>query len=528
MKPRWYQKEAVQSIFNYFMVNSGNPILAMPTGSGKSHVIAAFIQQVLSFYSGQRIMMLTHVKELIDQNLDKLLTVWPTAPVGVYSAGLNRREHLNPLTFAGIASVAKKAELFGKQDLLLIDECHLVSSRSNTMYIKFINDLKKVNPKLKVIGLTATQYRLGQGLLTDGKIFTDICYDITSRGAFTRLVEEGFMSPLVTKRTTMELDVSNVPIRAGEYVLKDLQESVNKVQITQAALEETIALGHDRKKWLIFTTGIDHAEDTAELLNRMGIKAAAVHSKLKPRERDDIIMKFKDGYYRAVTNNNVMTTGIDIPEIDLIGYLRPTVSTGLWVQSLGRGTRPAPGKKNCLVLDFAGNTRRLGPIDDPVIPKKKGEGGNGIAPVKVCEKCSFYNHASVRFCVECGHEFHQNIKIQTRASTQAVMGIVEPKIELFPVDSVVYNKHSKPGKPDSVKVTYHCGLRFFNEWVCLEHPGYAGMKAKEWWGAASRGIPPETTEAALNEVGLLQVPDAVRVWINKKYPEVMGRVYGST
>lgn len=533
-KLRWYQEEAVASIYKYFTDNNGNPIVALPTGTGKSIVIADFIKKALTYYPNQRIMMLTHVKELIEQNFDKLLRLWPTAPAGIYSAGLKRKENANPITFAGIASVAKKPKLFGRQDLLIVDECHLVSHRANTMYLNFINALKELNPYLKVIGLTATQYRLGQGLLTDGGLFTDTCYDLTSRESFARLVKENFIAPLITKRTNAELDVSHVKINGGDFVLKQLQESVNKTNITRAALEEVLALGKNRKSWLIFTTGIQHAEDTARMLNTTGIKTAAIHSKINNSKRDDIINGFKNGVYQAVTNNNVLSTGFDHPEIDLIAVLRPTISTGLWVQLLGRGTRPAPGKDNCLVLDFAGNTRRLGPIDDPVIPKKKRGELSGTAPVKVCEQCSFYNHTSVRFCVNCGYEFHRESKLKTSASTQAVMGAIlpapkkkEPKIVIFSVDSVIYAKHSKSGKPDSLKITYHCGLRVFNEWVCLEHPGYAGRKASEWWNSISKNPPPKTVEDALQEVERLRVPNAIKVWVNKKYPEVMGRVYGS-
>lgn len=522
--PRWYQEEAVQAIFNYFMENSGNPILALPTGTGKSIIIGEFVKRVFKCYSGQRLMMLTHVKELISQNFQKLLNIWPTSPAGIYSAGLNRRDYMFPITFAGIASVFKKAELFGRQDLIMIDECHLVSSKSDTMYTKFINDLKTINPRLKVIGLTATQYRLGQGLLTEGKIFTDTCYDLTDRASFKRLVQENFLAPLITKRTNIELDVSNVAIHGGEFVLKDLQTAVNKNTITAAALQEVLALSNDRNKWLIFTTGIEHSEDTAKMLESMGIKTRAVHSKITSRERKQYINEFKRGDVCALTNNNVLTTGFDFPDVDLIVVLRPTMSTALWVQLLGRGTRPFPGKENCLVLDFAGNTRRLGPIDDPVIPKKKGK-GSGIAPVKVCEKCMVYNHASARFCIACGYEFHFKVKIKATASIAPVMGVKKPVVELFAVDRVVYNRHKKPGRPDSIKITYYCGLRRFDEWLCLEHPGYAGRKAREWWLIVAKTTPPQTVDEALQNIDLLRVPDGIRVRVDTKYPEVLSRLY---
>jgi len=166
IEARSYQVEAVASIWEYFLKNKGNPVVAMPTGTGKSIVIAMFLKSVYDSYPGQRIMILTHVKELIVQNYEKLKSLWPFAPAGVYSAGLNKRDMFSPITFGGIGSVAKKAPLFGRVDLVLIDEAHLVSPNQATMYQKFIDDLKKKNPSLKVIGLTAPPWTVPYTQLT--------------------------------------------------------------------------------------------------------------------------------------------------------------------------------------------------------------------------------------------------------------------------------------------------------------------------------------------------------------------------
>ena len=328
--PRYYQTEAKQAIFNYFVHSNGNPVVALPTGTGKSIIIADFIEEVYKHYPTQRIMMLTHVKELIEQNFDKLVDMWPTAPAGIYSAGLGRREAYSKITFAGIASVGRCAEKFGHQDLIIIDECHLVSPNSNTMYRKFIAALKKINPNLKVIGLSATAYRLGLGAITDGGLFTDICYDLTTLDAFNRLVAEGYISPLIPKRTKTELDISEVHIRGGELIQSELQAAVDRTEITKAALEEVLVQGTNRKSWLIFATGIEHAAHIAIMLNESGIPTVAIHSKMEG-DREQALKDFKSGKYRCAVNNNVLTTGFDHPAIDLIGMLRPTTSPGLWV-----------------------------------------------------------------------------------------------------------------------------------------------------------------------------------------------------
>jgi DNA repair protein RadD len=535
--PRPYQEYAIQSIFDYFNGGgTGNPVIVAPTGTGKALILAEFIKRTLMSWPDQRIMMLTHVKELIAQNMQTLLRQWPAAPAGTYSAGLKRKEHNQQITFAGIASVAKKPELFGCQDIITIDECHLVSEKADAMYSAFLNALKEVNPHIKVVGLTATPYRLKNGHLTEGTIFTDVCCDMTTPEAYCYFVENGYMAALITKRTNMEIDTSNVPIRGGDFAKKQLQEAVNKTELTRAAVEEMIELGKNRHSWIVFATGIDHAENIARMLNRRGIKSTAIHSKLKPAERDERINDFKSGVYRAVVNMGIMTTGFDHPPIDMVGFLRPTQSTSLWLQALGRATRPFdgdgifPAKENALVLDFAGNTRRLGPIDDPVIPKRARKGKGGTAPVKTCEKCMFYNHATAKFCCQCGHEFKMVNKLYTTSDTTAVMRLKkktkkekkkEPIIEIFSVDHAVFVRHAKIGKPVSLKVTYHCGLRQFSEWICLEHDGWPLRRARSWWGKMSATPVPMSVDEALKLTNDIDVPKAIKVDVSKKYPSIL-------
>lgn len=567
---RPYQTEAVAAIWNYFRTHSGNPLVAMPTGTGKSIVIARFLQSVFSAYPSQRVMVLTHVKELIEQNFSKLMSLWEFAPAGIYSAGLNRKEHHKSITFAGIASVAKIAPLFGRIDLVIIDEAHLVSPSEATMYQTFINALKAMNPHLKVIGLTATAWRLGHGHLTDPvvnakgdeepSLFTDVCFDITGIEAFNRLIAEGYLIPLVPKKTKTVLDVDGVHMRGGEFIEKELQTAVDKDELTEAALREAMELGHDRRKWLIFASGTEHADHIADMLNALGVPTGCVHSKREGR--DQSIKDFKAGKLRALVNNNVLTTGFDDPEIDMIIVLRPTASTVLWVQMLGRGTRPLfyrpdmghnggprfdlddvggrlaaiehSGKRNCLVLDYAQNTKRLGPINDPVIPRRKGQKG-GDAPVKLCPACDCYVHASLRFCnglneraEVCGHEFTFESKLkQSAASDELIKGDL-PVVQVFKVDHVTVVRHDKVGAPPMMKVSYFCGFSMFHEYVCPEHENFAGRKARQWWRERSDNPIPPTTKQAIELAPTLKTPTHLRVWVNKKYPEILACCYDGT
>ena len=527
MKLRYYQSDSINATFDYFAKGgTGNPINALPTGTGKSVIIAEFIRIACAHFPKTRVMMLTHVKELIEQNFEKLLTLWPTAPAGIYSSGLKRKDTHCPITYAGIGSVNGKSHLFGHIDLIVIDEAHLVSPKSTTMYRKFIDDLKKINPKIKVIGYTATAYRLGTGMLTDGGLFTDICYDATKLGAFNRLISEGFLAPLVPKRTKSQLDVSDVRIQGGEFVLKELQNAVDREEVTFAALHELREQAEDRNHWLIFATGIEHSQHIVDMLDSMGISAIAVHSKMKAEDRDAAIAMFKAGEVRALVNNNILTTGFDFPAMDCIAVLRPTSSPGLWVQMLGRGTRPYEGKENCLVLDFAGNTKRLGPINDPVLPRKKGKKGGGVAPVRCCDACNTYCHASLRLCPECGEEFPREVKIRTQAASDNLIIGDLPVIEPFNVSTIVYAIHTpRDNRPPSLKVTYYCGLRQFSEYICIEHTGFAGKRARDWWrerdmDCTDDSALPADVEAAMDMAGGLLQPTSIKVWVNKKYPEI--------
>lgn len=523
MELRPYQEDAVNSIFEYFRTKSGNPVLALPTGTGKSIIIAKFIERVLKQWPGQRILGLTHVKELVAQNASKIKEAWSLAPLGVYSAGLRKKDISHPIIFGGVASVANSEEILNSHwDLVIIDEAHLISPNADTRYQKIMARIKAVNPYAKCVGFSATPFRMGQGMITDESLFTDVCFDLTKLEDFTQLIASGYMSPLIAKRTDTIIDLSGVKLVAGEFNEKQLQEATDKDEITVAAVREMIQYGTNRRSWLIFAAGVEHAKHIATMLTIHGISAKAVYSGMGDTERDDAITAFKAGQIRAITNNNILTTGFDCPQIDLMGVLRATMSTSLWVQMLGRGTRPSPNtkKENCLVLDFARNTSRLGPINDPVLPRRKGVCA-GEAPVRICDVCGCYNHARAIVCVYCGNEFAIDKKLDKTASELELIRSELPVVKYFDVAYVRYERHQRDAKLPSIKVTYNCGMQQFVEYVCLEHEGYARTLARAWWRKFHWSEPPETIEEAIQRTKEFRPPKRIGVWINKKFPEVM-------
>ncbi|MCG6557675.1 DEAD/DEAH box helicase [Ruegeria sp. 1NDH52C] len=515
---RPYQQAAITAIYGYFQTHTGNPLVVIPTAGGKSLVMASFIEGVLKAWPDQRILIVTHVRELIAQNHAEMIGLWPDAPSGIYSAGLGKREAQARILFAGIQSIHRRAGEIGHTDLVLIDEAHLIPGKSSTMYRRFLDALKGINPALKVIGLTATPFRLDSGMLHEGQnaLFTDIAYEAPVR----ELIDAGYLSPLVSKQPVTRLDVSKVGTRAGDFIARDLAAAVDQEAITRAAVTEIIAHGRDRKSWLAFCSGVEHARHVAEEFGRQGISCRTIFGDTPKDERDAILAAFKRGEIRALASMGVLTTGFNAPGVDLIALLRPTKSAGLYVQMVGRGTRLAPGKENCLVLDFAGNVRRHGPID-LVRPKRPGEGGGGEAPTKLCPMCESIIALSSIECPDCGYEFPaREVKI---APTAATLPVLSPKQQWLLVTGVSYSRHDKLGGRPSLKVTYSCGLATYSEWICLEHPGYARQKAAEWWRKRAPGCPvPLSVAEAILQAKELMRPSAISVRPAGRFVEVSG------
>ena len=530
MQLRDYQRASIDATYHWFQNNpSGNPLLVLPTAAGKSVIAGKLMQEIVEQWPDQRILLLTHVKELIEQNYLKLMDMWPQAPAGIYSASFNRREESAQILFAGIQSVYNKAMQIGWADLILVDEAHLIPKKTMTgMYRVFLDAMQRINPALRIIGLTATPYRLDSGLLTEGEgaIFHHVAYEVP----IALLLERGYLSPLTTEPVKERISTQGVKKRGGDFVLSDLAKAVDRDDITRNAVAEIMELGKDRKSWIIFCTSIAHASNVMEEISQHGIRAGMVTGNTPKREREIALANFKAGMTRCLVNVDVLTTGFDAPNIDLLAMLRPTQSTALYVQIMGRGMRIHPGKTDCLVLDFAGNIARHGPVD-AVDPKSKSGGdGTGEAPTKKCQACGATMHASASECADCGFLFpskgpsHED----TASTLAALINAVEP--DSYDITDVLYSRHKKEGKPDSLRVDYYQSFRrVASEWVCIEHAGRAGSNARHWLAKRIDSdlisdlpvYPPRTVTEVLDYADRLQKPKRLLCKRAGKFTEIV-------
>lgn len=557
--PHYFQTDAKNAIFEFLVSGEpGNPLVCMPTASGKSVVISDFVMDVFKYFPQKRVMMLTHVSKLISQNAERLLQMWPEAPLGIHSDGLDRRDTFLPIIYGGIQSVCptmeKSPQIFGKIDALMIDEAHLVGDVESSQYLKVIGMLQAANPDMRIIGFTATWYRLKMGLLTDGGIFTKVIYNICTREWFERLIKEGHLNPLIGKPTNTKIDgIRDIGMVGGEFNQKKADELIDRGEIIEASCREVLEFGWDRHKMMGFASGVKSAEHLAEMFCMLGANVTCVHSKISKKENQRRLEAYSAGEYWGIVGANMLTTGYDEPQIDLICDWQVTTSPAKHVQKLGRGTRVLRNweryrpmaKPNTLVLDFVGNIANLGPIDDPVMPRKPGEKTGDPPPVKICDApklkenegkgvadwiqgCGAYNHASVRLCCNCSAEFSFKLHVESTASYASPMKQDEAPVlqSLRLMGPVFYSRHEGKEKsgfmsPPMVKAVYPVGTKSINVFLGFEHTGYPRHKAHEWWRmhSSSKDIP-QTVDEFLQRTGETRLPKSVLAQTNLKYWEI--------
>lgn len=535
LKLRYYQEDAVNAFFNYVSDNHyKHPLIVIPTAGGKSLVMATIVKEMLS-YEGTRVLLPTHRKQLIQQNYEEFMKLmngdWIDA--GIYSAGLKTRDTRSRVLFAGIQSIHKRAWELGFFDLILVDEAHRISNEKIGTYRNFLEECTRINPKIVIAGLSATPYRLKQGLLCEGddKIFDEICYEakipeLMNANHFRNRDKQQYLCTLISKSGVNKVDLSQVHIRGGEYIPGEMEKAFEANDLVAKAVKEIKEYTVNRNKTLVFTAGIKHCEHVSDALNKQGLPACYIHSQQSEEINDANIEGFKSGEFKYLVNVDKLTEGFNARDIDCIILLRSTMSPGLYYQMVGRGLRLHQSKEDCLILDFGRNIETHGPIDRIEIRKKKdGTREVATAPQKECPECHQLLFISVMVCPTCGYRFPEQDKHEETASNADIISKWK-KPEVHTVQRIEYNRHEKQDKPDSMRVDYYIGLfDKYSEYVCLDHEGFARTKALQWILARNTEDVPEpitTVDLALDYCHLLKKPTQITVNINGKFPQIIG------
>ncbi|MFQ0974985.1 DEAD/DEAH box helicase [Vibrio campbellii] len=387
---RPYQADSVKAVIHYFRKHTTPAVIVLPTGAGKSLVIAE-----LARLAKGRVLVLAHVKELVEQNHAKYEGYGLKG--SIFSAGLGRKETDQQVVFASVQSVVRNLDSFKNQfSLLVIDECHRVPDEKTSSYQKVITHLRELNPGIKVLGLTATPYRLGMGWIyqyhtrgqvrtEESRFFRDCIFELPIR----YLLDENFLTPArIMDAPVLSYDFSQLkPANTGRYKEAEMDMVIDKAKrATPQIVEQIIQYAKERKGVMVFAATVRHAQEIHGLLPE-GETAIVIGDTPTP-ERDAIIQSFKNREIKYLVNVSVLTTGFDAPHVDLIAILRPTESVSLYQQIVGRGLRLSEGKSECLVLDYAGNSYDL---YQPEVGDPKPDSTSEIITIP-CPACGFNNN----------------------------------------------------------------------------------------------------------------------------------------
>lgn len=398
---RPYQNDCNVALMND-IENQGNPILQLPTGAGKSILIADIAKRCKERWGGIKILVLAHRAKLVEQDAEKFMKLGIVP--AIYCAELKRKE-IGQFTIGTILSVARHTQEFKDFHLVIVDEVQMINNEDEGSYRKFLKELTRA----KIVGLSATPFRLkGGACYGPDRLFNRLSYKI----GFADLVKQGYLTPPINYDANADDKFDDMKITGGDFNQKDMNAHFNK--IVAKSCEDLVKRMRERHYVLVFACSIVHAQAIVDYLTQLGEKAMVYHSELSLAEDKMVINKFQQKQFKYLVSIDKLGVGFDAPFVDGLALMRPTMSRALAIQQLGRGSRLYEGKKNFLVADYAGNIRRhnlLNPDDYDVpfekISKNKRKGGE--APSKVCPNCQAVCATRTTTC-DCGYKFPPKVK----------------------------------------------------------------------------------------------------------------------
>lgn len=502
---RPYQRQCLDNLYDWFRRHpEGHPIVNACVGSGKSIMLAQLCHEaVTGFERRSRLLMIVPSKELCEQNLHKLSTLAKDLRIAVLSASLGRRDaiHHADVVIGTIGTLHKRGDRLGYFDLLMIDECHLVNRQESGMYRELVSALRQHNSHLRVVGWTGTPFR-GNGVwLTEGDkaLFTDIAAHV----GMSDLLQQGYLSPLVSAKPDTQISADNLKTSNGDYVIADLAKLLDRDDLTDSIARQIVANGQSRAKWLVYCVTVEHAVHMAQALKKLGIACDVISATTPKIERERSIARFRTGQIRCICNVAVLTTGFDVPEVDLIALVRNTKSPVLYVQIAGRGMRTATGKTDCLWLDFTDTTARLGPVNQiHGRPEPKVKTRQAVPSVKTCGVCGAVADVGQSACATCGVAFPvAQPKLNDSVSDADVLLIGK---RTLPVDDIFAHSYlSKKTGKSYLSVRFRSGLQTYSKNLMLGFDGYAGVKAMRELNSlvnTEQDSLPETAESVLRAI----------------------------
>jgi DNA repair protein RadD len=431
---RQYQLDLIDQARSLMKQGCKSMAIVSPCGSGKTALIAHMLKTAAS--KGFRSIFLCHRRELIFQTM-KAFDL-EGIKYGIISAGFESQPALS-VQIASVQTLARRLNQYGEPRLIVFDECHHIAAASWSA-------ISRRFPHAYRLGITASPIRL------DGKGLADHFHTLISGPAIQTLISQGYLSPY-RLYAPMHISVEGVHTKMGDYVRSELEGVMDRPSITGDAVEHYRKFA-DGKRALVFCVSIQHSQHVAAQFQAAGIRAEHVDGETPADQRDDSMRRFRNGELQILTSVEIFGEGVDVPGIEAIVLLRPTQSLGLYLQQIGRGLRPAPGKREAILLDHVGNCERHGLPCEPHEWTLKGslrrfKGSSSATSVRICGRCFAAQESGRPTCKFCGFTF----EVKPRE-------VREKDGELTEVNKELLRKQSRQtqGMAQSMEELYRIGV----------------------------------------------------------------------
>ncbi len=346
IQPRQYQTEAVKKVLSRWSEGITRQLISIPTGTGKTLVFGILAEALRT-----RTLIVAHREELLQQAKTKIKLVYPDADIGILKAG-ERGGLKTEICVASIQTAVRHIDELKEREysLLICDEAHHAVSNSYKRVFDELGFLTGSRENL-LLGVTATAYRGdNKGL---GEVFEEIVFE---RSILT-MMKAGYLCDIRGLEVNTGKDISCVHLQTGDFAVNELSQIIDIPERNNLVADTYLKYGEGRRG-VVFGVKVDHAQHLAEAFRAKGIACEAVYGNMPNDERQDILTRYAKHELQVLTNVGVLTEGWDVPDTDIIMMARPTKSKGLYVQCVGRGLRIAPGKKDCLLIDFVDIAKR--------------------------------------------------------------------------------------------------------------------------------------------------------------------------
>lgn len=524
MELRPYQNESIDAILNDIETQQFE-LLQAPTGAGKTVIFASLVEKLLKSFN-MRILILAHREILIGQTVERMREVWPDVPVSMACASVGEVDLSMPVVVGSVQTLSRRLNELPMFHMVIIDEAHRLQPRGergsegelvtqDSAYNKILERLLSYLPSLRLLGVTATPFRLGHGYIYGDKCkpgvvnwFPALTYQIPMKA----LMDIGALVPfhgMVADDVAVELSV--VKKTGGDFNEKALSQVMSRTIHLDAAVEAYQKHGENRRHAVVFCVDIAHSIALAERFQEAGFNAATIHSNLHADERNRIMADFKHGFINILLNVGILVEGWDCPQANLIMFCRPTLAPALYVQMLGRGLRPAPGKSDCLLIDLAGNYARHGHPDFPTvkIPKGKADDDDGmdeyddlpLPSERKCDQCKLTVTTRAWVCPECGHILIPQADIPTLRKLKAD-GTISSKDLMAEVAGCEVQEYRSRAGNDMILCKVHVvpdkSGRLTEIQLFPDFSGKGALRWRSWWETTMRTLPPRSNGEALS------------------------------